>query len=170
LARWAAQNLALSGQDRAHLEKVREEFTQLGGLRDAPTSRTLKIDALQQKLASVTDHVWSIGVEEVLASRFLEKTVLLLENATNDGELLGELISHEARRRGIRDIAFQVTNGGGGTTYQEVERITDLNQIFVCICDHDKLTPFSPNSETFRKAKSTADRKKLCWDNYYYAG
>ncbi|EAP82539.1 hypothetical protein EE36_14008 [Sulfitobacter sp. EE-36] len=97
----------------------------------------------------------------MLAGRFLEKPILLLENATNDGDLYIELFSHEARRRGIRSLAYEVANGGGGTTFQEVYRLAKLQHVVVCICDHDKLSPYSQNSETFRKAASTAKHSDL---------
>lgn len=157
IARWAAENLQLSGADRAHLERLKGEFTQLGGLREAPTTRMLKVNSFAQDLQTADERSWLIGVNEMLAGRFLEKPVLLLENATNDGDLYNELLSHEARRRGITNLAYQIGNGGGGTTFQEVERFADLKHIVVCVCDHDKLTPYSSRSETFRKAKATSD-------------
>jgi len=157
LARWAMDNVQLSGHDQAHLERIREEFTQLGSLRNDPGSRVLKVVTLHQELQTAGDQAWSIGIEEMLAGRFLDKPVLLLENATNDGDLYTELLSHEARRRGIRSLAYQVANGGGGTTFQEVSRFANLQHIVVCVCDHDKLTPYSQNSETYRKAATTAN-------------
>lgn len=161
LARWALDNVQLSGHDRAHLERVKEEFTQLGSLRDDPDSRVLKVVSLHQELQMAGDHAWLIGIEEMLDSRFLDKPVLLLENATNDGDLYIEMLSHEARRRGIRSLAYQVANGGGGTTFQEVSRFADLKHIVVCVCDHDKLTPYSQDSETYRKAAATANNINL---------
>ena len=157
LARWAMDNIHLSGHDQAHLERVREEFTQIGSLRNDPASRVLKVVSLHQELQAAGDHAWSIGIEEILDSRFLDKPVLLLENATNDGELYNELLSHEARRRGIQSLAYQVANGGGGTTFQEVTRFANLKHIVVCVCDHDQLTPYSQSSETYTRAAATAN-------------
>ncbi len=65
-------------------------------------------------------------------------------------------MAHDARRKGIKHLRYEVANGGGSTTYQEFERQIDAGAVVVCVCDTDKYTPFCQESETLRRVRQSA--------------
>ncbi len=88
---WATQNFQFSGIDRAHLETIREDFTQTGGLARNPRFVALEIASEDEPLQQLSANRWSIGITHALQSRAFERPILILENATNDGQMFKSL-------------------------------------------------------------------------------
>lgn len=147
LARWIADNVELSKIDHAHLVRLRGEYAQLAGLISRATILVRVVVGNDLEVAE-SGRVVEIGHERLLSGRFLERTVLLLENAANDGRMLSKILSHEARRISFGEVSYVVANGGGTGTATELKRFIDDQNIVVCVCDSDVFVPGGRRSQT----------------------
>lgn len=156
IAKWAAANLEISIQDKKHIERIGQEYTQLGGLAHE-AGAILRVLSDGSDLVQNNEGNWSIGYTRLLESNYLERTTVLLENGVNDGGFFTLLFSHEAKRKNFGDVSFHISNGGGGSTAAELRRIAADKRIVLCICDHDMLTPYGCRSETCNAVFRTAE-------------
>jgi len=147
LSRWAEEHVNLSEIDLAHLVRLRAEYTQLAGLIANATimSRIVIGDGLE---AVEDGRIIEIGHELILRGRFLNRTILLIENAANDGRMIQEIFRHEAKRRSFGETSFALSNGGGTSTAGELRRLAEDGNFIVCVCDTDLIVPGGKKSAT----------------------
>ena len=100
---------------------------------------------------------WCLGVRELIATNLCERPRILLENANNDGGMFEEIFKRESKRVGAGPLCYYFVNGGGATTYQEFARLCNDGYTVVCICDHDRIAPFTKKSETLRRVYQEAN-------------
>lgn len=157
LGSWIEAHVSLSEIDRAHIVRLKSEYAQIAGL--IPSARVLAHVVLGEGLGiEEGGRVIRIGHETLLNGRFLQKTVLLLENAASDGRMLQEIFSHEAKRRSFGEFSFFIANGGGSGTATELKRFVDDGYFVVCVCDSDILVPGGARSATCNQVMAAADR------------
>jgi hypothetical protein len=148
VAAWVGENTDLSMIDKAHLKRLRSEYTQLAGqAEDSPLIvRVVRNGGIER---SNDGRIVSIGYEELIEGGFLLKSILLLENGVNDGRIIALVLRHEAKRIAFGELAYEVANGGGSTTAGELERLVDLGRVVACVCDTDIKVPGGARSPTF---------------------
>lgn len=157
IAVWVETQVPLSAIDRAHLTRLRSEYTQLAGL---VSSARIFVQVVLGADLSIEEggRVVRIGLEKLLSGQFLQRTVLLLENASSDGRMLQEILMHEAKRRSFGEFSFFVANGGGSGTAIELSRLAAEGYFLVCICDSDLLVPGGARSATCNKVMTEASK------------
>lgn len=144
----------------AHLGRLREEYSELDGLvATAPffleiiVGATAEMDNAKQK--------FKLGHKKLLEGRWLEPTVLLLENGENDGRFISLVLEMESRRCGFGATSYEIAHGGGTTTASELRRISQYHRIVACVCDRDDIIPNGQKSATFNAAARMFERTSL---------
>jgi hypothetical protein len=148
IADWVEENIGLSTIDKAHLKRVRSEYTQLAGQFEQ-SSMAVRIVFGEAVERSEDRRVISIGHSRMIDGGYLLKSILLLENAINDGGLIALVLRHEAKRVSFGELSYEVANGGGATTAGELERLASAGRIIACVCDTDIKVPGGARSPTF---------------------
>lgn len=153
IADWVEKNTDLSLIDKAHLKRLRSEYTQLAGqAEDSPLIVRVVRDGSVER--SNDGRIVSIGYEKVIEGGYLLKSALLLENGVNDGRIIALVLRHEAKRIAFGELAYEVANGGGSTTAGELERLVSMGRVVACVCDTDIKVPGGARSTTFNNIMS----------------
>lgn len=149
VADWVGKNADLSAIDRAHLRRLRAEYTQLAGQAEVSplVVRVVRAGGVER---SADGRIVTIGYEHFIKGGYLLKSVLLLENAVNDGRIIALVLGHEAKRVSFGEIVYEIANGGGSTTAGELERHVSAGRIVACVCDTDLKIPSGARSPTFK--------------------
>lgn len=145
---WVLSELQLSSFNRSHLARLRSSFSQNGALLHLDVPK-VEISTSPNLLENTGAFRWRIGYDILVHSNFLDRTVMLLENAESDGSLFSQLINFESKRRGFGVNNFQVSNGGGSSISKEFLRIASERYLVLCICDHDRIAPTAKPSDTW---------------------
>lgn len=135
----------LSNAERATLERIGLEFTQRAELpRKAP--KYIRVSAARSLPGE--ERAIVVGFRELIESRILDRSVLLVENIRRDGLLYGELLKAHFDLHGCPPPAYEPMHGGGadliGVFVEQIRR----GRIVCGIVDTDRL---SPASQAFTK-------------------
>lgn len=151
---WALENLNITRREKAHLEHLRNAFTQRGALRREALVQL--IVGLGSYGLQLQDQAFVIGHRQLLIGRFLEKPVLLVENAEADGALLGTVFHAIKRNHPVKDFAYEARHGGGSTIVRCFDTELRERRIVVCVADSDKVAPCSGASATVQALTKTS--------------
>lgn len=151
---WGLNNLTLNNREKAHLEALKSGFTQRGQLRRQAEFQ------LQIGLGSFglekRGKVYTIGHIALLRGEYLEKSILLVENAEGDGELIKNIFYTLRRSHPVKDYSVEIRHGGGSTIVPVFDDLMRTKRITVCVADSDRVSPLSPDSSTVKALSKTA--------------
>ncbi|TCN27598.1 hypothetical protein [Sinorhizobium americanum] len=152
---WALENLTLNNRERAHLSSLRNAFTQRGALRQhAVFQLTVGVGTFGlQRLGKA----FQIGHVPLLRGEYLEKAVLLVENADSDGEFLRHVFHAMNRVHPVKDVMFETRHGGGSTIVPCFDTELRSKRIVVCLADSDQIAPCGGYSSTVKALMKTAE-------------
>ncbi|MBB3440950.1 hypothetical protein [Rhizobium sp. BK379] len=154
---WAMGNLTLGAQYQAHLQLLKQEFTQRGAIR-AVAGQILSIKIGGNGLQPVTSQKYEIGHRTLLQGNYLDVAVLLVANTANDGEFLKQILNMTKRNHPIGHFAFVVRHGGGSTIVECFNEELNAQRITICIVDSDRLSPHNFSSTTVRALQASANQ------------
>ena len=140
LAQELSRTITLNEQDRATLARVREQYTQTGGLL-AHANIFVRIGHYPHNtLRRIGDRI-EMSLDGLLDTRILDRAALLLEDAISDGDLFKFMI------RNIRDVLrcpplnYDVVHGGGARTSDIFEHCLADRRIICVVVDTDANAP-----------------------------
>lgn len=160
VAKWAVENLDLTLQDKAHLDRLRAEFSQSGSqIKDSKYVLVLK--PRNEPYFDQSEGRYYIDIFSAAHSGMIAPPLLLVENAATDGAVYSYLFEFARKNAGFECIKFEVAHGGGADIVSEFERIVRSGRITVCICDSDKLAPTAVLCSKVRRAASFLETQKF---------
>ncbi len=154
---WAVAELDLGSRQVAHLNHLKQNFAQKASLLTETNTR-LSVGIGSSGLESLDNGSYRIGHRTLLSGSWLASTVLLVENADNDGDFADEIFSIIRRRHPVRNFCFVRRHGGGSTIVGALDREILEKRIVVCLVDSDKAAPAHPESATVRGLRNTERR------------
>jgi hypothetical protein len=157
-AKWLGENVDLSRRDLAMLDRIAQEFTQAGSLRNR-AGVYVRLSADPTSHLDRQGNAITIALQRLTACRILERTVLLLENAENDGNLYEFLLRNHCDLHGISHIEFDRSHGGGADLSREFVRLMRARRIVYATIDSDADSPYSPNSKLQALAREAAQER-----------
>lgn len=147
-AKWCVATLDLSKKHKMHIERLGQDYTQLGGqARAAPSKLTIVLE--NEGASRDGNGGWIIGIGDIWAGRQLERTALILENADNDGAFYEFIFERCSKKLGFGPISFETFNGGGNGSGRELARLSSDCRVIACICDTDMNAPGGAKSPTY---------------------
>lgn len=160
VAAWALSNLNLSDIDKAHLQRLRAEYTQLA---DQFNKSSIVMSVVSENLLEWRENrrLIVIGRELFINGNYLQGTVVILENGTTDGAIFNLILSHESKRVSFGKISYEIVNGGGSVTASELTRMVAATRAIVCICDTDLKVPGGSRSATYNSVMAAAAKLPL---------
>jgi hypothetical protein len=144
-AKWLSDSLDLSNRDQAMLDRISHEFTQAGSLR-SKAKVYVKLCADRTKDLTQEGNAITVALQRLCTYRVLERSVLLFENAENDGNVYEFLLHNHCDLHGINHIEFDRYHGGGADLSREFGRLMRGHRIVCAPIDSDADSPFSHNS------------------------
>jgi hypothetical protein len=145
ICKFLIERADLSRSERAMLERIGLEFTQKA---DLPRSATRYVHVSPNKPTAQIDKAIWVEFRELLQSRILDRSALLVENIRRDGLLYSELMKAHFDLHHCPPPAYETMHGGGDDTKTVfIEQIR--NRRIVCgVVDTDR---FSAMSQAFTK-------------------
>lgn len=147
---WASSNLNLSGQNKNHLNRLREGFATRGAIsRDASCFIKLKIGGPG---ISIKDGFFEISHDEFMRGEYAQsKSKMIVENLTADSKLYEFLFEVSAPKTKVPNWSVDFVMGGGDTTVTAFESEILKKRVTVCVVDSDKIAPCDHIGETAKK-------------------
>lgn len=157
-AQWCLHNVYLSRPDSAELSRsLTQQSERLAYYRNA----SVKMEVAVGTIALETDdgNVFRIGHRSLLASNFLDRSELLVENSGLDGEFYRHVLNAVRKHLRTPELNYAVSMGGGSAIVGVFdEKIIDRKQVSVLV-DSDKKHPAHPSSAVTCALRKTADRQ-----------
>lgn len=91
-----------------------------------------------------------VGYRKLSQSKILDRPIFLLEGPEVDGFVFDAYIDIIKRRLQMGELSYQKRSGGGGSTWLNLKNYMKEFYIIVCVCDSDRITPFSGKGDTAR--------------------
>jgi len=152
VASWCMEHLHLSRRDRAQLDKLhREAMERFGFLRRAQLVLNVAVGTTGIERFGAQE--FRIGHAACIRSEFLEKPVLLVENAASDGDFFGHILDRCRRKMGLKQLHYEIRHGGGTNIIRESSRLLVEKRVFCVIIDSDKLSPHCGPSSVAKSVK-----------------
>lgn len=149
---WAERTLSLSGQHRAHLERIRQRNTTISGLLSSARVKADIVVGNHPLDFNAENSKYVLGHRKLLTGRFCESpSILVLENGDQDGKFYSDIFQKVVRLLNLPHVEFDVVHGGGSSTHVVFESEIKKPKIVVCIVDSDKKAPCDSPSETCKK-------------------
>jgi hypothetical protein len=151
-ADYCSRHIDLSGQDKALMRRLYQEFTQTGHLHDG-ASVYVEIDR-PGKPVSKDGRCIRVPLDLVDAPTFGRPSRLLTEDANYDAKLIRFILGC------VRDVSkaptfnFDDDHGGGTSTLKRYLAGLEERRIGVCILDTDRASPLARMCDTTTKAVS----------------
>lgn len=160
---WSIDNLDLGGREKAHLRRLRNDFSQIGQLAlEAPCSIQVLIG--DQPLEEVAKHKYNIGHIALLRSNYLSEAELLVEHIENDCDLLEVVFNRVKRNISISQYHYRRSHGGGGDIVTCFEHSVKEKRITVCVHDSDRKAPSDTKSHTARRLRAEGGKQTYVGD------
>ena len=155
---WAKLHLDFNNRELAQLDKLKELYTQRGGL-PAIARSILEVEVGSMQLVEYAPHKYRVGHQPFLNGSYLEAARLLVEHIENDGDML-ELILREMRRRHpVQSYNLLRLHGGGADIATCLKIEIPHRRVVVCVVDSDKVAPCDTPSATKRKLDREAEKQ-----------
>jgi hypothetical protein len=139
-AAWLLENVVLTAQEKATLNKISAEYTQSGDL-IRRCSTYIKVGSFAQGTIRRVGRAFEISPDEIIRPHLLDRVAFVVEDIVNDGGLY-EFIANSLRDKFYAPPAVWETVHGGG------ERICDVaadkiraHRIVVVVVDSDRNAP-----------------------------
>lgn len=158
LCEWAKETINFNNRELAQLDRLREFYTQTGGLVSIAKS-ILRIEIGDAQLAEYDAHKYRIGHRAFLRSNYSEASRLLIEHIENDGDMLELIFSEMSKKHPVRSYNY-IRLHGGGADIAACFRIEVPNQrVIVSVVDSDKVASCDTSSTTKRHLDREAERQ-----------
>jgi hypothetical protein len=144
---------------RATLQRIGNNSTQFASIVKS-SKYVLCVRETADTAASTPENYRVIGAADVVRHRLHLPTVLLVENAKNDGEFFRLLLETLGRRIGARPLRFETTHGGGDDISSTFEGQIEQGRFVVTVIDSDKKSPFSTSPPKYHKLMALKERRK----------
>ena len=170
--RWATSELELSGRDKHHLNRIKEDYATRGNL---PNEARVIVNVTigNDEVAFYGGSCFAIGHLNLIAHEYLLKSVLVVEDIEADGGVYG-VIFHEVAKitSNIPTVSFELVHGGGANTARVFRQQVEKGRIAVCIVDHDRMAPMDRRSNTAKSVINYHNRRNgnLGSNNQCYIG
>lgn len=152
---WAEENLDLGRKYKAHLNTIKQEFTTRASILEQARN-ILWVGIGSSALQPLTGTGYEIGHRALLKGRYLERAVLLVENAANDGDFTRSIFQILKKKHPVKNFVFDTRHGGGSTIVSCFDQELTEKRIAVCLVDSDKVAPSHPESATVKGLRHVA--------------
>lgn len=147
----------INDRDRALLDRLTSEYSQTGNLH---RKASVYIDVLPESNEDI--HVMGsairVPINKLLASRALERPILLSENIDNDGWIYKYILTNLIDVFSCPNVDLELSHGGGEDTVSVFTHHAREARIVCTIIDSDRKSPHSPDSEKHNRLR-TRDRE-----------
>ncbi len=167
--KWVSENLQISEREKAHLNHIREKFTEYGALKKSAYS-SLTILLGSQPISETEPKHFSIGHMSLLDSDYLDPAQLLVENNNTDGKLYEIILQQTKVSEKIKNLKITPLNGGGSGITNCFETALDEKRITVCLLDSDKRSPYDEQSGTQTEVERIAKGRNFIGDVFISIG
>lgn len=146
----------LSNYERSLLERIRHEHTQKADL-VRRASRYVSISV--HTIAYNGGNAIPITLSDLVATRLLERSILLVENIRRDGLLYGELLKahHDLHKCPIP--AYEPMHGGGADLTAVFDAQISRKRIVCGVVDTDRYSPISASKAKFTSLTKIAEKR-----------
>lgn len=155
---WAIDNLPLGKRHKAHLEHIKQRYTQAASLL-SQARKYIQIKIGHKPLEQVNQKRFEIGHINLLGGNYLDKPRLIVENSKYDGGLFKLIADNSGLFGPVSDVGYQLVNGGGATIVACFISELEHRRIAICVVDSDKFSPHDPPSDTVTRLNTVADRQ-----------
>lgn len=155
---WVKAHLSLNNREVAQLDRLKELYTQRGGLPSIARS-ILEVEVGNAPLAEHQPHKYRIGHQPFLSGNYLEAAKLLVEHIENDGDMLELILSETRKRHAVRAYNFDKLHGGGADIAACLRIEIPLQHVVVSVVDSDKVAPCDTASATKRNLDREAAKQ-----------